>query len=199
MYSQHGEQEVIVDYFNGTNGRFLDIGSYNGKTFSNIYKLMELGWNGVCIEPSFSVFKALIDNTKQFNVKLINGAVSPESNIIKFFDSNGDALSTSVIKHRDKWKNGYGSIFHEYYIKTITLQEVFDTFGYDFKFINIDIEGCSYELFLSLVPFIKEGILPNLTLICIEHDYKSKEIENILKPFGFNKLFYNDENIILGK
>lgn len=198
MYSQHGEEKIITDYFKGT-GRFLDVGAYDGKTFSNTYRLMELGWSGVCVEPSFSVFKALIENTRNFNIKVVNGAVSPESKLIHFYDSSGDALSTSNLKHKKKWEDGYGSKFIEYYVKTLTFDELFNLFGIDYNFINIDVEGCSYELFLSLVPFIQSGRLPNLTLICIEHDYKASEIENILRPFGFRKLFYNDENIILGK
>jgi hypothetical protein len=51
-YSQHGEQEVILKYFAGTQGTFLDIGANDGVTFSNTYALQLMGWRGVLVDAS---------------------------------------------------------------------------------------------------------------------------------------------------
>ena len=53
-YSQLGEQDIILNYFNGKQGTFLDIGANDGKTFSNSYALSLLGWKGVCVDVAFS-------------------------------------------------------------------------------------------------------------------------------------------------
>jgi hypothetical protein len=35
-YSQNDEQDVILEYFNGSIGRFLDIGAFDGITLSSL-------------------------------------------------------------------------------------------------------------------------------------------------------------------
>ena len=52
-YSEHGEEWIIRDFFQGKhNGVFLDVGAYDYKRLSNTYYLeTELGWSGVAIEP----------------------------------------------------------------------------------------------------------------------------------------------------
>lgn len=46
MYSQNNEEEVIVNEFTRlgiTTGRFLEIGAWDGKGFSNTFRLSEIG------------------------------------------------------------------------------------------------------------------------------------------------------------
>ena len=40
MYSQNQEEEVIVSYFGNKIGNLIDIGAYDGITFSNSRKLL---------------------------------------------------------------------------------------------------------------------------------------------------------------
>lgn len=67
-YSQNGEQEAILKIFGESEGRFLDIGAYDGKTFSNTLALIERGWSGVLIEPSPNAFMALADQIGRAHV-----------------------------------------------------------------------------------------------------------------------------------
>src|SRR5690349_17296774 len=67
MFSQNNEEKFILDYFSGKVGTFCDIGSNDGKTFSNTYAISQLGWCGVLIEPSpraFYKLKQLYKETK---------------------------------------------------------------------------------------------------------------------------------------
>jgi len=69
MYSQNKEEEVILKYFNGQTGSFLDCGSNDGVTFSNTRALAERGWKGVLIEPSpkaYAKLKELYNGHKGF-------------------------------------------------------------------------------------------------------------------------------------
>lgn len=50
--SQYGEGRWIAEHFAGRVGRFLDVGAFDGKTFSNTWRLAQEGWFGVCVEPS---------------------------------------------------------------------------------------------------------------------------------------------------
>jgi hypothetical protein len=48
-YSQNNEQEIILNFFNGRIGRYLDIGAFDGVSMSNTLALVELGWQGTAI------------------------------------------------------------------------------------------------------------------------------------------------------
>lgn len=61
-YSQEGQQRLIEAYFRmlGTGkGRYLDVGAFDGKTFSNTLRLEEMGWEGICLEPHPESFAKL--------------------------------------------------------------------------------------------------------------------------------------------
>lgn len=52
-YSQSGEQSIILEFFRDLpTGHFLDVGAYDGVTYSNTKALEDLGWEGVCVEPN---------------------------------------------------------------------------------------------------------------------------------------------------
>jgi FkbM family methyltransferase len=196
MYSQNKEEQYITDYFKGYLGSLLDIGAYDGKSFSNTLKLLEGGWSGVLIEPSPPAFLQLIENTKHLkNIQLLNMAVAAESKIMKFFDSHGDAISSIDIAHKEKWEKGGKCSFREFFIKTVTINEVLDWFGYDFDFINLDVESLNLEIF-NKIPF---EYLKNLKMFCIEHDFHIDQILAKIRPLKFKEIHCNAENLILVK
>lgn len=196
MHSQHNEEKWIVDYFGSFVGSFLDIGAYDGVTFSNTKKLVELGWSGVCVEPSPNAFVNLFnvykDNSK---IKLLNCAITSNSSLIKFYDSGGDAVSTLVLDHKVKWEKGSEVLFKEIYIKTLSMKELFEFSGYDFDFINIDVEGMNFELF-SILPFNK---LKNLKAVCVEYENRKQQKIDLAKSFGFKEMMCNAENLFFAR
>ena len=64
--SQNNEQEYILKYYKNFKGKFLDVGAHNGVDFSNSFFLIELGWQGICVEPNplFRSFETLIKTRK---------------------------------------------------------------------------------------------------------------------------------------
>jgi FkbM family methyltransferase len=194
-YSQNNEQELITEFFKGaTPGRFLDIGAYNGKDFSNTLRLVELGWGGVCIEPSPTVFKSLLDlHGGNSEVVLINAAVGPYSELVEFHDSSGDALSTTDAGHREKWHSGLGVVYKTFWVYTVPIGEILHVFGTGFAFINLDVESTNFKLFSALP--LRE--LTATKLICVEHDGQEEGITAIAKEHGFEKLAINGENLLL--
>lgn len=192
-YSQNAEEGVINSLF-GNRGRFLDIGAFDGKHFSNTLRLYERGWNGVLVEPSPKCFNAL---QKQYNnsgdrIILYNAALTKTLGEIDFYEANGDAVSTTEISHRDKWEKGSKSRFVKISVKTITFDKILDDCGTDFGFINIDTEGTNVEV-LKLFPFNR--CLP--MVICVEYDYRDKEILEYVKKYGFRSVYQSDENLVL--
>ena len=51
--SQYGQDMVVAELLPQRNGTFLDIGAFDGMSFSNSFYLEKhLGWTGVCVEPN---------------------------------------------------------------------------------------------------------------------------------------------------
>lgn len=198
MFSQNDEEKHIVKFFEGKidNGHFLDIGAYDGKAFSNTHRLALNGWSGVCFEPSTSVFPALEKRYKdRGDIVCDKRAIGVENKERVFYDSNGDAISSFDTNHVAKWKKNWNSKFKEIKVNVITFNKLFEEYGTDFDFINIDVEATNYGLFKQL----DFKNLKSCKLFCIEHDRHDREIERDLRSFGFKRILQNPENIILGR
>lgn len=189
-WSQNNEEEVILEYFKEKTGRFLDVGAYNAQTFSNTFALVERGWSGVSIEPSPTVFNAAVKNCEAYpSVDLVNAALAVERGLIQFYDSNGDAVSSTSIEHTQKW---HMVNFKKFYVNTVTIEDILTKFGEHFDMVSLDVEGTNLEL-LRTLPLERMGT----RLIVIEHDNKWNEMLEYCQ--GFHEIHRNGENIILAK
>lgn len=175
MPSQYNEHVEILRHFEGRDPatlRFLDIGAFDGTTFSNTKPLADLGWSGVCLEPSPPAFchlmKAYADNPR---VTLVNAAiVGPNQHRLMKFHCNtvdassADMMSTFSAEHRAK----FGAYpFREIVIPAITVMElVIDGLSNEnrFDFINIDVEGLNLDVLRSVGEFF------NAEMVCVELD-----------------------------
>lgn len=198
-YSQNNEQEVILNYFNGRKGVFIDIGANDGITLSNTRALAEMGWKGVLIDASPKAFERLVNNYKSL---LANGyefhhcALSSTDGRIILNDSSqlispGDiALVSTVHQHEmDRFKSvvqyepvEVASVKWETLIKASSFKH--------FDFISIDIEGCE----LDVLPKID---LSQTQMLCIEWNGKQElkfEYEKYLA--GFSLIYTSGENLI---
>jgi FkbM family methyltransferase len=195
-FSQGGEQRIIEQLFSGTNGRLMDIGAWVPDSFSNSRALIDAGWRAVLVEPAPIPFKALLDYYGDSpNVELVNAAVGQAAGLVPFYDSGGDAISTTDSAHRDKWHTGSGCHFKKYWLQPLAMGALFDRFGFDFDFINLDVEATNWDNFRSL-PFSK---LVNLKAMCVEHDGMAQTMGSYVSGYGFQLVFSNAENVILAR
>lgn len=200
-YSQNNEESIILEYFKGMKpGKFVDIGAFDPFKFSNVRALYEKGWSGILVEPSPDNFKRIEDHYKgEERIRVLNLAVGPETKMIDFYESIGDAVSTSNENHKEKWGSA-GVQYNKIQVPQVSVSYFMDkfcvvTFCCDTDFLNIDTEATNFELF-SLIPDV---IWQGLKMLCIEHDLHDNEIEAKLTPFGFTRRYTNAENIILAK
>jgi len=194
-YSQNEEESFIVDYFKDKIGKFIDIGGYHPFIFSNTRKLYEMGWKGIIVEPSPICIKAFIkEYEKDERIVLINKAVSDSNGMIKFYESNGDAVGTSDEVHKQIWSNG-GINYTEISVPTISMNSLLAEHGGDVNFLSLDTESTNMKLF-DLLP---EWFFKQIEMICIEHDGHFEEIIERLSPYGFKAIYQNNENVICAK
>ena len=194
MFSQNNEEEVILNYFGDFQGRFLDLGAYDGKTFSNTHQLALNGWSGVCVEPCARSFASLCnlyrDNEK---IELVNICIIPDveeaRRLIEFYDSQGDAISTYDKSLTEKWKD---TKWRKTWVMPVYFSQIERVFGADYDMINIDVEGATMDIALGMS-------FENTRLLCIEHDSDFARCEQIRRIWDYEELSRNGENIIYGR
>ena len=193
MYSQRLEEQYILEYF-GNEGTFLDVGAYNPFKFSNTRALYERGWKGAFIEPSDSCRKSLDDEYGENpDIEVYDICLGNETKTVPFWDSQGDALSSTDFAHVQKWKSNYGSKFTEHNINMISVEQFMKITKFDhFDFINIDVENDDLA-----VKILKAFDLTEVKMVCIE-------VSNILRPAvlhytGWRQIYQSPENIIVAR
>lgn len=193
-YSQNNEEEMLLKLLGDQPpGRLLDIGAYVPTTFSNTRALIERGWEAVLVEPSPVPFTALLNEYgNNPKIRLLNAAVvpAPLPMPMLFRDSNGDALSTASADHAARWTSA-GVKFREFYTHPISLRNLM-IFAGSVQFINIDVEGANWELFLAV---LEEERL-SLSTICVEHDNHSGDMIAAADARGYVPRLLNGENLI---
>lgn len=191
MYSQNNEEFYIRNYFRHFQGKLLDIGAYDGKTFSNSFALLLLGWEGVLIEPSPEIFERLKENVNGLNVQCGNFAIGTYNGKIKFYN-NLNAVATTSEKDRDKWVN---EDFEEIEVDIRRYDHLWSESKFDF--ITIDVEGLDWEILQQINPD-KAGC----RMICIEWNSDKelfKKFDNYFRRYKMKLLYKSAENVIYVK
>jgi FkbM family methyltransferase len=195
MYSQRDEEKWILEFFNKYVGRFLDIGAYDGKTFSTTRALAEKGWGGVLVDPEPAVQKSLQQlYGGQHKYRIMPIGVGVKSGLLPFYSFYGDAIGSFDFAHAELWRcEKKARHWKEIKLPVLSVEEFFKDVGYEFDFLNLDIEGWSVEV-LAEIDFQS---WPRLKMICVEFDKQKKIVLTLTQDFGFKLLHQTAENLIL--
>lgn len=191
-YTQNEEEKYILESVkNIPNGRFLDIGAHDGKTFSSTRALAERGWGGVYVEPAPDVLPSLRENTAEFGDRttIVPCAIGLKSGLLPFYSSGGDMVGSLSAEHAKKWSSCV--TFSEIQVPVITLAELEHRHGTDFDFVGIDVEGINWDLFCQF-----DWTRWRPRCVCIEYDEKGSEIKQILQFHGYSVVYVSAENIV---
>jgi hypothetical protein len=189
MFSQRDEERVIVEHFGDRVGTFVDVGAYDGKTFSNTHALALRGWGGVCIEASPHSFVALEKlYFDRDDIQLVLATVSLGGSRLASFMDTADTVGSVSPEHVERWEDTVP--YRE--IKTYCLPPwVLVEFLSDVDFLSIDLEGISESVAGVLVP----SLMPEL--VCVEVDGSGSDFCNMMKHvFKYELVHQTDENVI---
>jgi len=136
-----------------TDGYFLDVGAYDGKSISNTLELEKVGWNGICIEPSPVHYPGVVANRKCHH---INVAISSSSGMKDYTSvhtrKHGGYSSLTEI---NKVRQHFPDLSEEHITRSIvqckTLEQVlidFDAPEY-IHYMSLDVEGSELECLKS--------------------------------------------------
>lgn len=200
-FSQNSEEQIILDYFKGKTGTFLDCGANDGVTFSNTYALSKLGWCGVLIEPSPRAFAKLKQNYQDTKgcFYLYNYAIGLTNSKVTLYESGelvhtGDVglVSTLVEKETDRFKRTVK--YEEVTVDCYRWKTAMNRWKFKvFDFISIDIEGLETEV-------LEQIDLSGTSLICVETNGSQEKkliLDEMLK--GFRVIYTSPENLIYGR
>lgn len=144
----------LMDIMKITNGIFIEVGAFDGVTYSNT-KLLEkkYGWTGVLIEPSENLFHILKENRP--GSRCFQCALGPfkENNTYGYGDFDGHPMS-SLTQRINRPANkkvlirSLQSILDECNIHHVNLFSL-DTEGYEFKVLQgIDFNKTTFDYIL---------------------------------------------------
>ncbi len=196
-YSQYDEERAILKacdpIYPGTVelGRFLDVGAYHPKVFSNTRALYEIGWSGVMFEPGPRQMLDLIaEYGDEPRITLVAAAVGLEAGELPLRVTD-DATCTLSGDFADAHaeSNYQGTIT----VPVLTLDRIFLRWG-SFDFINLDAEGVSADLFMELM---KTQSQPRC--ICVEHDGRLTELADTATRKGYHVTLVNGTNAVFAR
>lgn len=193
MYSQNAEEDVILRYFTGQTGVFLDLGAYDGVRLSNTRALAEAGWAGVAIEASPFYFKQLEDNYRGLPVQLLNVAIGETDGTAIFYDSPDGCSGTLLSRETARWQ-GYCS-FVPIEVPCVTIHTLLRHLNCPtIDMISCDLEGLDLAVMADL-PFAEL----KTRLVVVEFNGNNYDaFASILAPH-FSLVYTSPENLIWAK
>jgi FkbM family methyltransferase len=205
-YTQNNEEALILSHFANRNASeltVLDIGANDGKTFSNSLKVIELGWNGILIEPSPKAF-ALLTNLHGFkqNVMCYPIAITNQNGMFQLQESSsllnqGDTSLVSSLKQEEtvKWANN-NVRFNPVNVMGMDFKSFLETSPQKkFNLISIDVEGYDYDV-LSQIDLGSVGC----EMLIVEFNGKDESLfTDYANKFGLKLISKNPENLIFTK
>ena len=202
MYSQGEEEALILSYFGGHVGRFLDIGAHNGRCGSNTLRLVELGWSGVCVEPSpIPLMQLIALHGANPRVQIVDAVIAPESKLVPWWDSSGEQVSSLDVEQFNWLTKDRGfptSQFSKFLIKTTTMEELLDAVGVNFDFVNLDVERMNNAILMQF----PMSLCKRAQMMCVENESPQDtgaRMQGFLAPAGLTLLKSTGCNLLFGR
>ena len=143
--------QIIYDqYFKNTNnGTFVEVGAYDGRSWSNTCFLADIGWKGIYIEPIKQYADSCITTHINNNVIVENCAIGCVEDTIPIYVRDG--LTTLVPEVNVAHDEMFNGTFSTGSATVVRLENILRKHGieYDFDLLVVDTEGYEYEVFQS--------------------------------------------------
>lgn len=202
--------QMYEDLFgkNKTDGHFVEVGAYDGESFSNTSGLADIGWNGLYIEPIKQLASACAQRHSKNKVLVANLAIGPEEKIVDIY--YGHTLTTLKKEQVDMyeqidWAKGHHK-GEKLQVKQVPLEKVLkkSQVPQNFDLFVVDVEGYEFEVFKS---FDLSLWKPRVMIVEIEDQHPSfekfkdftnscKELRNYIKNYGYREYYMDEINTI---
>ena len=201
--------EYYEQYF-GTksNGIFVEVGAYDGDSFSNTSCLSDVGWGGLYIEPVPQFAQACANRHKGNTRVLVAQRAVGEPGFVTLYV--GGTLTTTKKGHVDAyneidWAKGHHR-GESIQVKRDRLDKLMKRGGInpEFDVLVVDVEGSEYEVFET---FSLAEWRPKMMIVELEDKHHSfQKYKDIIEPCaalrnlillnGYKELFVDEINTI---
>lgn len=157
---------IYNKYFsNIKSGFFVEVGAYDGMSWSNTFFLAGAGWQGIYIEPVQEQAEKCRNNHKDNNVIVEQCAIGSSSSLKEIFVS--DALSTIDPRTKKAHDVIFGSsVENKQPVVIVTLDSILKKHNVrnNFELLVVDTEGYEREVFngFSLIEYRPKMIIVEL-------------------------------------
>jgi FkbM family methyltransferase len=209
FYSQIGQDRYLFNhYFAGRCGlTFVDIGAYDGETFSNTLFFEEtLGWTGLCIEPLPDAFEKLQKRRRATCIRTAIADYEGKGQFLEVQARGTEAMLSGLAEqyeaqHKERLAREATSI-RKISVPVRRLDALLEEAGIRrIDYCSIDTEGAEHLILSSIDPDKYE-----IGILSVENNYKNPRISDLLEGRGYRreKVFHGyDElyvhNSYLGK
>ena len=138
---------IYLKYFGyHSKGTFVEVGAYDGESYSNTSCLADIGWSGLYIDPIIEHCLHCSQRHHANNVSVVNCSIGSDEGEIEIY-SHG-ALSTSNLDHLKWLKNNKveKNICRQYRLENILTKFKVRP---EFDVLVVDVEGNEYDVFNS--------------------------------------------------
>lgn len=172
-------REVMNQYNTIKDGKlnFLQIGAMDGIKHDDLHRYVKSNsWTGVLVEPLPDMFEKLVENYQNSSgLKFECSAITNEDGTTTIYRVPPEKIGTEGVPD---WMEGCSTLKIDGYmeevaknvvpveIRGITVNTLYEKYGRDFDFIQIDTEGYDYDIFLQL---LQNGLTADLYKIEIAH------------------------------
>jgi FkbM family methyltransferase len=145
-------ERYFTRFFEQYSGFFVEVGAYDGYSYSNTSGLADSGWKGIYIEPVFEYYKKCLMRHKDNSVKVINCAIGSIEEQTDLYV--GDYLTTLDPKYVEI----YGEIewskkikFNKQRTNKVRLDNILKKYKVksNFDLLVVDVEGFEEDVFSS--------------------------------------------------
>lgn len=151
-YAQSGE-DIIADVELGKKkkGRYIDVGAFHPKVFSNTYLFYKRGWSGVVIEPRPG---AREDFAKVRPRDMFVGlGVAEKKDVLEYWEFDEGAANTFSVEQAEKnTKEAGRKLLRKISVAVMPLRDILANCGMEravIDLMSVDVEGMDEEVLRS--------------------------------------------------
>jgi FkbM family methyltransferase len=177
--SKSNQIPTLIHYYQrylGDRGYFVEVGAYDGESWSNTSGLADLGWTGLYLEPVIEYAQACLARHLRNNVKIHNIAVAKpgisEVTLCVQHSLSSTTQASSEMYQQMEWSRSV-PVEAIRKVSSATLDQLLEFYSVPlgFDLLVVDIEGGEKDCFLG---FSVERYKPKM-IICELCDYTSEE------------------------
>ncbi len=189
FYSQVSQDQFLFErfFFGKRNGVFVDIGAYDGQTFSNsLFFEQSMGWRGLCVEPQPIPFSKLVAARTAKCEQVCVSDFEGESEFVECTAGIDETMLSGLAQHFDPRhverleRFSTESVVRR--VRVVKLSTLLEKYGlYDIDYCSIDVEGGELSVIseLDLDRF-------RISVFTIENNYDDDRITRLMDSKGYD-------------